>query len=80
MNAELAKNLVQRVAVGDIFRRKAQTMPDKEAVAEKRGETYLRLTYGELNAQLNRFARALRTLGLQKGDRVGLLGPNSLEY
>jgi long-chain acyl-CoA synthetase len=80
MNAELVKNLVQRVAVGDIFRRKAQTMPDKEAVAEKRGETYLRLTYGELNAQLNRFARALRTLGLQKGDRVGLLGPNSLEY
>jgi long-chain acyl-CoA synthetase len=80
MVTELEKNLIQRVAVGDIFRRKALAMPNREAVVEKRGEVFLRLTYGELNAHLNRFARALRSLGLQKGDRIGLLGPNSVEY
>lgn len=80
MATELEKNLIQRVAVGDIFRRQARSRPDQEAVVEKRGERYLRLTYRELNEQLNRFARALRSLGLAKGDRVGLLGPNSVEY
>ncbi|MCL5961420.1 MAG: long-chain fatty acid--CoA ligase [Chloroflexi bacterium] len=35
-----------------------------------------RLTYAELYAQVNAFARALETLGVKKGDRVALLLPN----
>jgi len=80
MISDLERNLVERVAIGDIFRRRALAMPDKEAVVEKRGDKYLRLTYSELNAHLNRFVHAVRGLGLKKGDRIGLLGPNSMEY
>ncbi len=38
-----------------------------------------RLTYGELDALANRCAHALRSLGVQQGDRVALCLPNSIE-
>ena len=38
------------------------------------------LTYGELDDQANRFAAGLRKLGVKKGDRVGLILPNSPMY
>lgn len=38
-----------------------------------------RLTYGDLELQANRLANALRARGLQRGDRVALYLPNSVE-
>src|SRR5207244_1159494 len=38
------------------------------------------LTYRELEALTNRFARALLALGVAKGDRVCVLAPNCPEY
>lgn len=38
------------------------------------------LTYGQLQAEANRLAQGLRTLGVGPGDRVGLLLPNVLEF
>src|SRR5206468_12097409 len=38
------------------------------------------LTYRELEALTNRFARALTALGVSRGDRVCLLTPNCPEY
>jgi long-chain acyl-CoA synthetase len=35
-----------------------------------------KITYRELNAHVNRFANALRDLGVKKGDKVALLLPN----
>ena len=35
------------------------------------------LTYGEIDEKADRFAAGLRTLGVKKGDRVGLILPNS---
>ena len=34
-----------------------------------------RITYGELNAEVNRLANGLRSLGVKKGDRVGIYLP-----
>jgi len=39
-----------------------------------------RITYGELHAQVNRFANALRELGVGKNDRVVLRSANSPEH
>jgi acyl-CoA synthetase (AMP-forming)/AMP-acid ligase II len=39
-----------------------------------------RITYRELQEWANRVANGLQTLGLQPGERVGLLLPNSLEF
>jgi len=80
MIGDLERNLIGRIAIGDIFRRRALATPDEEAVVERRGNRDLRLTYLELNTNLNRFVHAVRGLGLKKGDRIGLLGPNSVEY
>ena len=80
LTSELEKNLVQRIAVGDIFRRRAGADPNREAITEQRGDRSIRLTYKELNDRLNQFARALRARGFSKGDRIGLLGLNSFEY
>lgn len=80
MITDLEYNLVQRIAVGDIFRRNARHVPDKEAISEKRGNGFIRLTYKQLNSKMNQFASALMNLGLAKGDKVALIGPNSVEY
>ncbi|MBN2284308.1 MAG: AMP-binding protein [Deltaproteobacteria bacterium] len=80
MVSKLEHNLVQRVAVGDIFRRNARHNAGKEAIVERRGDDFIRLTYGELNRRMNQFAHAVMNLGFSKGDRVALIGPNSIEY
>jgi long-chain acyl-CoA synthetase len=38
------------------------------------------VTFHELNEKVNRLAHALRSLGLEKGDRVAVLLPNCREY
>ncbi len=80
MDPKLGQNLIQRVAVGDIIRRSAGRRPDKEALVEYRGGRRMSLTYRQLNEACNRFARAVRGLGLQKGDRVATICLNSTEY
>src|SRR5699024_2948715 len=50
---------------------------EKEAVKMEQGETW---TYGKLNEMANRYANGLRKLGHNKGDRVGILLYNSIEY
>ena len=39
-----------------------------------------RLSFGEFKDQVDRLAGGLRQAGVQKGDRIGVLGKNSLEY
>ncbi|MET3576319.1 class I adenylate-forming enzyme family protein [Bhargavaea ullalensis] len=51
--------------------------PGKAAVCLENEKTW---TYGELNETANRYANALLDKGVEKGDRVGLLLFNSLEY
>ncbi|WDP89549.1 MAG: AMP-binding protein [Desulfobacter sp.] len=77
---ELEKNLIQRVALGDIFRRRAANTPDAVALRDYKGMGMAELSFLELNRALNRFASAARAKGLVKGDRVALLGLNSAEY
>lgn len=80
MNAQLEQNLIQRLAVGDIVRRSAHRVPDKEALVEYRGGVKISYTYRELNQAVNKFARAMRVLGLEKGDKVVAIYLNSVEY
>jgi len=53
----------------------ADRLPDKIALICD-GQ---RLTYADVEAQANRLANALRAQGLQRGDRVALYLPNSVE-
>jgi fatty-acyl-CoA synthase len=59
--------------VDDFLRRAVQVYPDKTAVVD--GD--LRLTYAELQERVHRLSNALLSLGLEQGDRVCILSPNS---
>lgn len=61
--------------VQDFLERSFARTPDKEALIC--GES--RLTYADVEAMANRFAQALREYGLERGDRVILHLPNSVE-
>jgi len=61
--------------IGSLFSRHARYRPNHLAfVFEDR-----RLTWRELNQSINRLANALLALGIQKGDKVATMLPNSLE-
>jgi acyl-CoA synthetase (AMP-forming)/AMP-acid ligase II len=64
-----------QAAASDIFAAHALMRPGKLALVC--GERSL--TYAELNARSNRVANALRSLGVQAGDRVAVMVHNSLE-
>lgn len=63
----------------DLLGERARLTPDKPALVDV--ATGLRLTYGELDARVSAASHVLGAgLGLVKGDRLGLLAGNSVEY
>jgi len=72
------------MVVPDILERAAARFPNNPAtifpVAVGSRMLAGRLTYRDLDTAANRFANALMQLGVQKGDRVALLFPNSPQF
>jgi acyl-CoA synthetase (AMP-forming)/AMP-acid ligase II len=66
------------VFVGDFIRLHALSRPREVAFVV--GDHDEEITYGDVNARINRTASALRASGIGKGDRVAVLGKNSIEY
>jgi len=58
----------------------AAAHPDKEALVEYGERGVRRLTWGELDATINRIAQALVARGVKGGGRVALMLPNGIEY
>jgi acyl-CoA synthetase (AMP-forming)/AMP-acid ligase II len=76
MTTALERNLISRVNVGDQLTRTAWRYPDREAVVDAER----RLTYRELNAEVNRAANALRARGYERGDAVILIAGNCADF
>src|SRR3954470_14122603 len=64
--------------IGANLERTAARVPDADALISCHQS--IRLTYAELDAQVDRAARALLAAGLQAGDRVGIWSPNCAEW
>lgn len=64
--------------LGNILQRNARDPGLKRKTALIFGNRSL--TYGELNAQSNRIANGLLSLGVRKGDRIGVLSRNTDVY
>ena len=62
--------------IHDFLVESAQRRPEAPLLVHKGTRT----SYGEIEASSNRCARLLRDLGLRRGERVGLLLPNSARY
>jgi fatty-acyl-CoA synthase len=58
----------------------AAAHPDREAVVEYGERGVRRLSWGELDATINRLAHALVSRGVRGGSRVALMLPNGVEY
>ncbi|MDQ4005613.1 MAG: AMP-binding protein, partial [Actinomycetota bacterium] len=63
-----------------LLERSAQKYPNAPAIAFPVAPRAKRLTYRQLVAEAEQFARALASMGVKKGDRVGLLLPNSPQF
>lgn len=80
MDKALARNLIQRVNVGDSLTRTAARTPDKLAVVDGIGGAERRWSYRELNNAVNRFAHGLLARGYKHGDALALGSGNSIEF
>ncbi|HYJ75152.1 MAG TPA: AMP-binding protein, partial [Kineosporiaceae bacterium] len=60
------------------LRRAVERFGDREAVVDVAAGR--RLTYTELDAEVDRVARGLLALGIGTGERVGIWAPNCLEW
>ncbi len=64
--------------IGEALSRAAAQWPDREAlVSVHQG---IRWTYAEFARRVDQLAAGLLTLGLERGDRVGVWGPNCAEW
>jgi acyl-CoA synthetase (AMP-forming)/AMP-acid ligase II len=64
--------------IGNIPAKWAMTAPDKTALIDVPADR--RMSFGELDRRVRQLANALLGAGMQKGDRVGVLAKNSIEY
>src|SRR5207247_9095061 len=66
------------LTIGDMFDQTVEKYPDHPALISSQQQ--IRLTYRELQAQVNQCAKGLMALGLQKGQRIGIWSPNRTEW
>jgi fatty-acyl-CoA synthase len=66
------------LTIGDLFDRTVARYPDNEALVSR--HQGLRYTYRQLRVEVDRCARALIALGVEKGQRVGIWAPNCAEW
>lgn len=64
--------------VGQQLAQSADSYGDREAIVSCGQQK--RLTYRQLIEQADRLAAGYRKLGLQRGDRIGIWSPNSVEW
>ena len=64
--------------VGQVLDSAAERYGDKEAIVCCHQN--IRYSYEELNSKSNKIALALHSLGLEKGDRLGIWSPNCMEW
>jgi fatty-acyl-CoA synthase len=64
--------------IGDALNRAADRHGDRDALISCHQQ--IQWTYAELLSEVNRVARALLALGVDRGDRVGLWSPNHAEW
>lgn len=66
------------MTIGDLFDQTVSQFPDQDALIVL--HQAIRWTYRELQAEVNRCARALLAVGVERGDRVGIWSPNRYEW
>src|SRR2546423_12988357 len=66
------------LTIGDLFDQTVEKYPDNPALISR--QQNIRLSYRELQMQVNQCAKGLMHLGLQKGQRIAIWSPNRAEW
>ncbi|WP_314963625.1 class I adenylate-forming enzyme family protein [Bradyrhizobium cosmicum] len=75
---EALESVYKTITIGDLVSMRAKTHGSTIAIdVFERGE---RATYMEMDRSSNKYAHALRAFGVRKGDRIGVMLPNRIEY
>ncbi|MHC4048033.1 class I adenylate-forming enzyme family protein [Bradyrhizobium sp. 23AC] len=75
---EALESAYEAITIGQLVSMRARTHGSIIAIdVFERGE---RATYMEMDRLSNKYAHALRALGVRKGDRIGVMLPNRIEY
>lgn len=75
---EALESAYETITVGQLVSMRARTHGATTAIdVFERGE---RATYSEMDRQSNSYARALRAFGVRKGNRIGVMLPNRIEF
>jgi len=69
---------IHDISLYDVLARNASIYPDRPAWYE--AEEDRQLTYDQLKTEVDQRAMQLQTAGVTRGDRVGLIGKNSLDF
>jgi len=75
-----AKSGDQWNSLPTMFFDQAATYPGKPLLYAKNGDRWTALTWSQVSEQIARLTRALRSLGVKKGDRVVLVSENRPEW
>lgn len=68
----------EAITIGELVARRARTHGSTIAIdVFDRGE---RATYSEMDRSSNKYAHVLRAFGVRKGDRIGVMLPNRIEF
>jgi len=75
---EALESAYETTTIGQLVERRARTHGSTIAIdVFDRGE---RATYSEMDRWSNKYAHALRAFGVSKGDRIGVMLPNRIEF
>jgi len=73
---ELEQNLIERVTVGDMLRRRARDSADKLALVDFPGGQRREMSYSQLNQRVNQLAHGLQAKGFKQGEKLALVSSN----
>lgn len=75
---EAHESAYETITIGQLVSMRARTHGSRTAIdIFERGE---RATYSEMDRESNSYAHALRVFGVRKGDRIGVMLPNRIEF
>jgi long-chain acyl-CoA synthetase len=80
MDATVVKHLASARILPDLLRANARDAPERVALRRRVGEEWVGITWAEYAARSDDLAAHLIALGLQPGERVGLLSGNRPEW
>lgn len=79
-NQLLNKNLIERVNIADMLRRRARDSAHSEALVDFSSGTRVAYTYQTLNRRVNQLARGMREKGVNQYDKVAFISANNIDF